>query len=124
MEAKKLNQILVSLLPGLLTEWLPGGKLNGGEFKCGSIAGEPGNSLSVNIRTGVWKDFADSSLPGGDLISLFACIYGVSNGDAIKMLEERYGDYKPTTRSTAVVKKEKPKQIPAPIDSPYPTMVA
>lgn len=124
MDAKNLNQILVSLLPSLLTEWLPGGKLNGGEFKCGSVRGEAGNSLSVNIRTGVWKDFADSSLPGGDLIALYACINGVSNGEAIKYLQERYGDVRPTTRSTAVVKKEKPKQIPAEINSPYPTMVA
>ena len=124
MDAKNLNQILVSLLPSLLTEWLPGGKLNGGEFKCGSVRGEAGNSLSVNIRTGVWKDFADSSLPGGDLISLYACINGVSNGEAIKFLQERYGDVRPTTRSATVVKKEKPKQIPAEINSPYPTMVA
>lgn len=124
MEAKKLNEILLAQLPGLLSHWLPGGKLNGREYRCGSIRGEPGNSLSVNIQSGVWKDFADQSIKGGDLISLYAAIHGLSNGDAIKQLLDIHGEYKLTTRATTVVQKEKPKYKPAPNDSPWPSMIA
>jgi len=43
MDAKKLNEILVSMLPGLLADWLPGGKLSGREYKCSDLNGGNGS---------------------------------------------------------------------------------
>lgn len=52
-------------------QWFPNGRRDGHEWKVGSLAGEAGRSLSINLRTGVWKDFA-SDEGGGDLLSLYA----------------------------------------------------
>ncbi|MBF0131046.1 MAG: hypothetical protein HQL75_00455 [Magnetococcales bacterium] len=57
----------------LLFEWFPAGVLDGHEFKIGDVTGSKGSSLSINVKTGKWSDFA-SGLKGGDLISLYAAI--------------------------------------------------
>jgi twinkle protein len=63
---------------------LPGGKLVGREWCCGSISGDEGNSLKVNCgsKSGTWKDFADNS-KGGDLIDLVQAVKGCSKAEAI-----------------------------------------
>lgn len=60
---------------------LPGGRREGHEYKAGDLLGSKGDSLSINIKTGVWKDFATDD-GGGDLISLWAAVKGVRMGDA------------------------------------------
>lgn len=70
----------------LLPSWLPGGKFRGHEFICGNLRGDPGESLSVNINTGKWADFADESARGGDLIALYAAIHGLKQAEAAKEL--------------------------------------
>jgi predicted P-loop ATPase len=75
----------------LLPAWLPGGALHGHEYICGSLRGGPGRSLSVNINTGEWADFADDASRGGDLISLYAAINGIKQGDAFKELSDKVG---------------------------------
>ena len=55
----------------LLTEWFPNGRQVGREFKVGNLAGERGESLSVNLDTGLWSDFA-AGIGGHDLIDLYA----------------------------------------------------
>lgn len=52
-------------------QWFPNGRRAGHEWQVGSLAGEAGKSLSINLRTGVWKDFAGDE-GGGDLLSLYA----------------------------------------------------
>ena len=69
----------------LLREWFPAGRINGREFEVGSLAGEEGGSLRININTGLWKDFA-ADLSGGDLVSLYAAIKGIKQLDAAKAL--------------------------------------
>jgi putative DNA primase/helicase len=71
-----------NLVPG----WLPGGKFQGHEYICGSIAGGTGGSFSVNVMTGRWGEFAGED-KGGDLISLYAAIHNLSNGAAAQELE-------------------------------------
>lgn len=78
----------VSALPGLLAEWFPAGHREGPEFKIGSLAGEPGRSLSVNLRDGHWKDFA-SGEGGSDPISLLAAIRSCGMAEAARELDER-----------------------------------
>jgi len=41
-------------------------------------------SFSINVNTGVWKDFADEQAKGGDLIALYAYLYDVSQVEAAK----------------------------------------
>ena len=62
--------------------------MNGVEFEVGSIFGEKGDSLKINIKSGIWKDFAGVE-KGNDLISLFAAAWQIKNGEAAKRLEER-----------------------------------
>jgi hypothetical protein len=74
----------------LLAEWFPAGKRVGNEFSIGNLRGEPGNSLSINVRTGAWADFASDD-KGGDLVSLHAAIYRLSQADAASELAEELG---------------------------------
>lgn len=62
---------------------LPAGERVGDEWAVGSVKGEAGKSLKVNITNGRWKDFS-SNEPGGDLLDLIAAVRGVSLGAAIK----------------------------------------
>jgi hypothetical protein len=50
-------------------------------------------SFVINLNTGVWKDFATGD-GGGDIISLYAYIKGMSQYEAAKeLLENRHRDY-------------------------------
>lgn len=71
IDFKGLADRLLSNAESLLAQWYPEGVISGHEFKVGSIHGEPGDSLSVNLNTGQWADFAGDHR-GGDLISLYA----------------------------------------------------
>src|SRR5690606_41165414 len=70
----------------LVPQWLPGGRREGHEWRCGSIRGEPGTSFAVNLDTGAWADFASDSDRGGDLIALYAAIF--TDGDQGKAARE------------------------------------
>lgn len=69
----------------LLAQWFPEGKREGCEFKVGDLGGSPGESLSINLDTGRWADFA-AGVEGGDLISLYAAIHGIKQSEAAKQL--------------------------------------
>lgn len=83
---KRLNEQLLHGVDVLLASWLPGGKVRGSEFMAGDIYGGTGDSLKVNVHTGKWADFANPSHSGGDLISLYATIHGISQADAYDRL--------------------------------------
>ena len=81
------------LLPSALDycrRWLPGGKKQGHEYVCASLHGGPGRSLSVNLNTGKWADFA-AGAAGGDLISLYAGARGLAMGEAFRELASLSG---------------------------------
>lgn len=82
-----INNYLLSNISYFLAQWLPSGRKIGNEYKCGSLQGEPGKSLCINMQTGKWSDFATGE-SGGDLISLYAGIYSLSQGDALKKLAD------------------------------------
>lgn len=74
-------------------EWLlPGGKREGSEWRAGSVGGEAGHSLGVNLagKPGVWRDFADDAR-GGDLIDLIQAAHGVGKAEAMKEAKEFLG---------------------------------
>jgi putative DNA primase/helicase len=77
----------------LVASWLPGGRREGHEWKCGDLSGAPGGSLSVAIggtKVGRWADFATDA-KGGDLVSLYAAIRGIGQGEAAKEVAQQIG---------------------------------
>lgn len=81
-----INERLLARINSLIPSWLPGGKKQGREWVCGSLAGGKGDSFSVNLETGVWCEFNGGEQKGGDLISLYAAMRGLSQGEAAKEL--------------------------------------
>lgn len=74
----------------LVPQWLPGGRMRGREWVCGSLAGDAGESCSVNLDSGRWADFAGNER-GGDLVSLYAAIHGLSDAQAARELMQQLG---------------------------------
>src|SRR5215213_5197026 len=75
----------------LVPQWLPNGRLHGHEFRVGGLDGAPGESLSVNLNSGLWSDFATGD-KGGDLISLYAGCHRLSQVEAARKLSGVLGD--------------------------------
>jgi len=70
-----------------LPRWLPHGRIVGHEYTLGDLIGNPGDSLKINMKTGLWKDFSTGDA-GRDLLSLYAAIRGIKNGEAYAELNE------------------------------------
>jgi hypothetical protein len=68
---EEIKEAALAQAPRLLADWFPAGRLRGNEFKIGNLNGDPDESLSININTGQWGEFAGVER-GGDLISLRA----------------------------------------------------
>jgi putative DNA primase/helicase len=102
---------------GLLHEWLPDSKRQGREW----IARNPTRldahlgSFKINLDTGAWADFATEE-SGGDLVSLYAYLNRLSQGQAALELAEQLGltDHRPrnaTEVKTSPNKTQKPTWI-------------
>ncbi len=78
----------------LVPQWLPGGKRSGAEYVCGDLSGGEGRSCSVNLTTGAWADFSGDDR-GADLISLYAAIHGLNQGQAAHQLMQDMGWSRP-----------------------------
>lgn len=76
-----LAAALLQAADRLVPAWLPGGAVRGHEYVCGSLSGGKGSSCSVNLTTGAWADFSTDE-KGGDLLSLYAAIHGLSQAKA------------------------------------------
>jgi hypothetical protein len=86
IDFNRINLAALQDMEGLCGILFPNGKRTGQEWCVGNLEGEPGSSLQVNLRSGIWKDFsADEG--GADPISLVAARYGISQGDAAKKLD-------------------------------------
>lgn len=122
MDYSELNQYLLSRAREIIPQWLPGGKVQGREFQVGDLTGAPGRSLSVNLDTGKWADFA-ADIKGGDLVSLYAAIHSLDQSKAKEAMCKEHllngygGKAHPVTQNTPVAFAPEP----APIDS-VPTM--
>jgi hypothetical protein len=116
----ELAAALLANAESLLAKWLPGGRREGNEWKCGDLQGAPGRSCSVNIKTGVWSDF-QSGETGADLLDLFAAIHGLSQqkGKAARQVAEEEGleDVAGIVRGTAGAR---PSPAPRPVQTSAP----
>lgn len=74
----------------LLPRWLPGGVLRGHEYLVADLSGGQGESLSVNVHTGAWADFAGDAR-GGDLVSLYAAMRSLRQIEAAKEIAREIG---------------------------------
>ena len=82
----EINAKLMGNIEAHCHEWLPGGKVKGGSYRIGGIDGSLGSSMSINLRTGQWYDHATED-KGGDLISLYAAINDLPQGEAANELQ-------------------------------------
>ena len=87
LDFSALAQRLLISSETLVPQWLPGGRRRGHEWVCGDLAGGEGASLSVNLLSGRWADFATSDR-GGDLISLYAAIHELTMAEAYRELDD------------------------------------
>jgi hypothetical protein len=84
----QINRAALSALPVLLHRWLPDGRRRGREFIARNPTRDdrrPG-SFTINIATGRWADFADGAAKGGDVVSLYAYLRNIGQGDAAREL--------------------------------------
>jgi twinkle protein len=78
---------------------LPGGTKQSGEWRCGSVHGEPGQSLGVHLtgpKAGTWCDFANPDEHSGDLLDLWCAVKGVSLPKAVEQARSFLGMEAPT----------------------------
>lgn len=87
---EEVSRALLSEIKYYLPEWLPGGKIEGGEYRCGDLSGGKGRSLSINLESGAWYDH-QSEDKGTDLISLRAAIASLSQGEALRQCAKLAG---------------------------------
>lgn len=114
-----INADALARCPGLLESILPGGVIEGNEYVCANIDGGSGKSCKVNMKTGVWCDFASDD-KGGDLISLVAAQNGIDQGEAARRLVELMGGNSGSGKA-APAKSGQPKVImPVPERAPVP----
>jgi predicted P-loop ATPase len=119
-----LAAALLQRADSLVASWLPGGTQRGHEYVCADLGGGKGDSCSVNTTTGRWADFAAEE-QGGDLISLYARIHGMNNGQAARELRDQLG-LAPAREGAAAPVASKRKStwrpiVPVPAHAPAPT---
>ncbi|WP_370682153.1 hypothetical protein [Comamonas sp. GB3 AK4-5] len=120
IQYKALADALLPMADRLVPEWLSGGRREGHEWKCGSLAGEAGSSCSVNLTTGAWSDFAgDADDSGRDLLSLYAKIHDLPMAKAAVQLAREHGlegvaGLVKTAAGKPVQPLANPRQAPAP----------
>lgn len=96
----RLADELLSRAETLVPLWLPGGRKQGHEYLCADLGGGAGGSLSVNLNTGRWADFANPEDCGGDLISLYAAIHSINNGQAAVQCMDLLGWARPDVQTS------------------------
>ncbi|GLS18107.1 hypothetical protein GCM10007874_11230 [Labrys miyagiensis] len=87
-----VNAAARACLPALCARWLPGGKRHGREYFALNPRRSdraPG-SFAVNLVTGKWADFASGDR-GGDVISLAAFVFNLSQIEAARRVAEMLG---------------------------------
>jgi twinkle protein len=117
MTPREINDKLCRNVESLAKELFPNGKREGHEWKVGSLSGNVGNSLGVNIgeggHRGMWSDFATGET--GDLLDLVSKVKGLSFPDTLKWCRNLLGipdDAKEFRQEPAkICKKVLPKNI-------------
>lgn len=108
---------LASVVPEILENILPGGRMIGREYVCSDLTGGPGDSCRFNVENLKFADFATGD-KGHGIVSLYSKVKGISNPEAARILAAEYGidqarpTQKDASRLTPIV--------PIPEDAPPP----
>ncbi|HYZ41136.1 MAG TPA: hypothetical protein VE687_11005 [Stellaceae bacterium] len=88
-----INRTGIAILPALLARWLPGGRVEGSEYAALNPRRSDRclGSFKINLKTGLWADFACDDAAGSDPISLAAYLFGLSQSEAAKRLAVMLG---------------------------------
>lgn len=114
-----LAAALLQRSDSLVAEWLPHGQRRGNRWYVGDFDGAEGESANVNLDTGQWFDNAGNDEDrGGDLISLYARIHNLNNGQAARELMERMG-WMPV-QASAITERAGRAPVPDPVDDERP----
>lgn len=90
MHIKEISDLLWDDVSNVAKYLLPNGKKESQEWVCGSVDGEKGKSLKVNLAgKRVWSDFSTGQ--GGDLIELWQQVRSLSLPDAMKEIKDYLG---------------------------------
>jgi twinkle protein len=91
VKAGTVSEMLAQNVESVASMLLPNGTRKSNEWCAGSVQGEAGASLRVNLtsKAGVWKDFASGE--GGDLLDLWMLTRNVSLKEAIQQAKEYLG---------------------------------
>ena len=118
-----LARALLDRAETLVPQWLPGGSRKGAEWVCGDLGGGAGGSCSVNLVSGVWADFSGEDR-GGDLISLYAAINNLNQGQAARQLMGELGWQQPQPAARGSSTKHSGAALPVSESRPEPPLEA
>lgn len=93
MTPGELNRVLSGMAESVAMHLLPNGRREGRSWCVGSVNGEKGQSLRVCIsgaKQGVWSDFSSNG-KGGDLLSLWGQVRGISFVETLREAKEFAG---------------------------------
>lgn len=122
-----LAEALLGRIDSLVRAWLPGGVVKNNEYFVTSVwRSEKTPSLSIRIsgdNVGCWRDHGGDEV-GGDLISLYAAIHGLSMGKAAVDLAREFGleDVAGVQPAGSQIQPREPRPAPPPppVDVPKP----
>ena len=126
MRRSRVNKHLLSQAESILSNWLTG-ETRGEEFiainPCRDDSSE--GSFSINLASGIWKDFAVEEFSGPDLVSLYMALHDLDESSALDELEKNLSKAGLNSQPATNPKPHKPKKIdvksaPAPIDCHLP----
>lgn len=89
-----INRAAIGALPVLLARWLPDGHRHGRRWVARNPTRndrKPG-SFSIDLTTGKWGEFSNiAPAAGGDVVSLYAYLRNIGQGDAARELARLLG---------------------------------
>lgn len=93
IDFKSVAEAALNAADRLVPQWCPDGRRDGHEWKARNPtrADRTAGSFSINLKTGLWSDFATDDAAGGDLISLYAYVFGVTQLVAAREILEQLG---------------------------------
>ncbi len=87
-----VNEAAKDQIKDLASKWVSKFRMSGDNFMALNPTRADKNigSFAINVRTGAWADFATNDV-GGDIISFYAYIHGMSQIDAARALASELG---------------------------------
>jgi hypothetical protein len=93
VDFETINRVALTQALNICRWLLPGGRVEGREYVALNPNRTDGSlgSFKINLTTGRWCDFATGEDRGGDLISLTAWVFGLSQSEAALQLALKIG---------------------------------